>query len=163
MESLGEMRTTASKDFRKDRSIFARKKLKQSLRVRLALFVLRDILAAPLYRAARLPLPEPLTEVLDVAKSIVPTRRPGGELMPFIGETVLKLRKGYDLILNVAPEGCMVSSMGETISNALRQAAPHAKGKVEPLFSQQGDVDESAIELALLRALGPARLMSGDG
>lgn len=157
-ESIGEIRRATSAGFRRERGAFAIQKVKRSFKMRLSIFGLRRILAAPLYSAARLHIPEPMTDVLGVAGTIVPTRRPGGELMPFVGETILKLRDGYDLILNVAPEGCMVSSMGEVIAKALVDAVPQAKGKVEHLFSQQGDVDEGALERALLTVLGPQRL-----
>lgn len=137
---------------------FLRKKQKQRLGGAAAHFGMRQILAAPLYRAAGLAMPDSVVEVLEVAKEVVSTRRPGGELMPFIGEAVLKLRDGYDLVLNVAPEGCMVSSMAEVIVPAIARACPDAKGKVLPLFSQQGDVDKEQLETLLLKTLGPNRV-----
>jgi predicted nucleotide-binding protein (sugar kinase/HSP70/actin superfamily) len=98
-----------------------------------------------------------MREVLELAAEVVPTRRPGGELVPYIGEAVLKLREGYDLVLNVAPEGCMVSSMGEAITPGIHAAAPGCRGKIQPLFSQQGDIDAELIQTALLKTVGPER------
>lgn len=103
-------------------------------------------------------MPEKLTKVLAMAQRVIPTRRPGGELIPYVGEAALKLEKGYDLVLNIAPEGCMVSSMGEVITPAIYRAFPQAKGKILPIFSQQGDVDREKLEQALLQAFGPERV-----
>jgi predicted nucleotide-binding protein (sugar kinase/HSP70/actin superfamily) len=102
-------------------------------------------------------MPEAMPEVLDAAQPVISTRRPGGELVPYVGEAVLKLQHGYDLVLNVAPEGCMVSSMGEAITPGIYAAAPGSKGKVQHLFSQQGDVDDELIAQALLKTIGPIR------
>jgi hypothetical protein len=119
--------------------------------------LLRERIARPLYDAAGLEMPEAMHHVLDVAAEVVPTRRPGGELVPYIGEAVLKLREGYDLILNVAPEGCMVSSMGEAITPGIYAAVPGSRGRIQHLFSQQGDVDEELMQVALLKTIGPER------
>jgi activator of 2-hydroxyglutaryl-CoA dehydratase/predicted nucleotide-binding protein (sugar kinase/HSP70/actin superfamily) len=120
--------------------------------------LLRKVMASPFYRAADLAQPESVPKVLKSATRVISTMRPGGELVPYLGEALLKLEKGYDLILNIAPEGCMVSSMGEVITPALYQAAPEFKGKIQPLFSQQGDIDENKLGQAVLQALGPERL-----
>lgn len=132
-----------------------RKKRKRLMKLKMIHFLLRKVLAAPLYRAAGVEMPEPMPKALDTAGQILPTRRPGGELPPYIGEAMQKLREGYDLVLNVAPEGCMVSSMGEVMTPAIVQAVPGASGRIQHLFSQQGDVDEELIALALLKVLGP--------
>ena len=157
-ESLAEIKRGGDKAFLKNRRTFLWKKRKRLVSVSATHFFLRSILAAPLYRAAGVILPEALPKVLAKAKEIIPTRRPGGELIPYVGEVALKLEKGYDLILNIAPEGCMVSSMGEVITPAIYQKFPTAKGKIQPLFSQQGDIDEDKLEQALLQALGPERM-----
>ncbi|MBN1958311.1 MAG: hypothetical protein JXQ81_03435 [Desulfuromonadales bacterium] len=157
-ESRAEIKRGGSERFERQRRTFLRKKQKRYLAVSATRFFLRQVLAAPLYRAAGLNLPEPLTKVLERAKAIVATRRPGGELIPYLGEAALKLDKGYDLILNIAPEGCMVSSMGEVITPAIYQSCPGALGKIQPLFSQQGDIDRSQLNQALLIALGPEKL-----
>lgn len=156
-EATAEMRRAHNEPFRQNRIHFKKEKQKRLLRLEATHFGMRHILAAPLYRAAGIRMPEPMPIVLKTAKAVVSTRRPGGELIPFLGEAVIKLREGYDLVLNVAPEGCMVSSMGEVITPAIRNACPDAQGKVLPLFSQQGDIDREQLELALLKALGPAR------
>ncbi|MGD9255989.1 MAG: hypothetical protein PVF23_09505, partial [Chromatiales bacterium] len=123
-------------------------------------FLLREVLARPLYRSANLRMPESMETILDVAGTVIPTKRPHGELLPYVGEALLKLRDGYDLVLNVAPEGCMVSSMGEAISPGINAAAPEANGKIQHLFSQQGDIDRELIALALLKTIGPERYYS---
>ena len=120
-------------------------------------FLLREVLAKPLYRSANLRMPESMENILEVAGTVIPTKRPHGELLPYIGEALLKLRDGYDLVLNVAPEGCMVSSMGEAITPGIHAAAPEANGKIQHLFSQQGDIDRELIALALLKTIGPER------
>ena len=108
-------------------------------------------------------MPEAMPKVLDKAKKIIPTRRPGGELMPYVGEALSKLEKGYDLVLNIAPEGCMVSSMGEVITPAIYKACPDAQGKIQPLFSQLGDVEQDKLHQAILQALGPERMYGNPG
>jgi hypothetical protein len=59
-----------------------------------------------------------------------------------------------DVFLSVAPTGCMVTSMGEVMTPKLQQAGA---GRIQSLFSADGDVDEELLGLALLRALGPER------
>lgn len=119
--------------------------------------LLRHALAGPLYRAAGLELPVAMPVVLDRAGAVIPTRRPGGELVPYVGEALIKLRAGYDLVLNVAPEGCMVSTMGEALTPRIAASAPGADGRIQHLFSQQGDLDEELLALVLLKTLGPER------
>ena len=118
-------------------------------------FVFSRVLARPLYKAAGLPMPEPMTEVLAAAREVMPTLRPYGELAPYVGEALHKLRDGVDLFLNVAPEGCMVSSMGEVMTPSILQAAGDTRGKIQNIFSANGEVDEELLTLALLKALGP--------
>ena len=119
--------------------------------------LLRQVLARPLYRAAGVPLPEPMREVLMEAEAIMPTLRPGGELGPYVGEALLKLRHGCDLFLNVAPEGCMVSSMGEVLTPKILQTAGDSDGRLQNLFSSDGEIDEEALTVALLKVMGPEK------
>ncbi len=92
---------------------------------------------------------------LEVPKEIMPTLRPVGELGPYLGEALIKLREGVGLLLNVAPEGCMVSSMGEVLTPRILQAAEASHGQVQNLFSSDGDVNEELLTLALSKTLGP--------
>lgn len=162
-ESQAELRHDLSFPRRQQIRRFLGKKRRRLLALHAVDFMQRQLLARPLYRAAGLAMPEAMPKVLDEARAVIATRRPGGELIPYIGETMLKLKKGFDLIINVAPEGCMVSSMGEVITPGIMQAVPEAKGKVFPLFSQQGDVDQEALAMALLKTLGPERFYAaGD-
>jgi len=136
---------------------FKWRKEKRLFGVKITHYVLREILAKPLYTAAGLKMPESMPDIMETAEAVIHTKRPGGELVPYVGEAVQKLKEGYDLVLNVAPEGCMVSSMGEAITPGIYAAVPEAKGKVQHLFSQQGDVDEELIQVALLKTIGPER------
>ncbi|MDH5329809.1 MAG: acyl-CoA dehydratase activase-related protein [Aquincola sp.] len=123
-------------------------------------FVLRRLLAGPLYAAAGLPLPPSTRPLLDEARAILPTLRPIGELVTYIGEAVTELRGGSDIVLNVAPQGCMVSSMGELLTPAIEglQSQP-GRGRIQHLFSAEGDVNEELLTLAVLKSLGPERYL----
>ena len=159
-EGSEELQRTPDAAMRKQLKRQRRQKRKQLAGLKAIQFILREVLARPLYRAANARMPESMGHILDVAGVLIPTKRPGGELVPYIGEALLKLREGYDLVLNVAPEGCMVSSMGEVITPGINAAAPGAAGKIQHLFSQQGDVDRELIALALLKTIGPERYYS---
>ncbi len=156
-ESSQQLKRDVPVEERKRLKRYRRSKQARLLGLKAAYFILRRIIAAPLYRAASLDMPDPVSKVLDIGEQVITTKRPGGELVPYIGEAVMKLRKGYDLVLNVAPEGCCVSSMGEAITPGIYNAVPDAHGKVQHLFSQQGDVDDELIALALLKTIGPER------
>jgi len=156
-ESKEELKHKNSESEHKRLSSYKRKKQLRLIGLNLIHFILRNIIAKPLYDAANLKMPEAMPKILDVAESVIQTKRPGGELVPYVGEAVLKLQEGYDLILNVAPEGCMVSSMGEAITPGIHAAVPESQGKIQHLFSQQGDIDEELIQLALLKTIGPER------
>jgi predicted nucleotide-binding protein (sugar kinase/HSP70/actin superfamily) len=118
---------------------------------------LRGLLAKPLYRAAGLDLPEAMDTVLGRSRRILPKLKPQGELAPYIGEALGKLDKGCDLFLNIAPEGCMVSAMGEMLTDAIRQQATAAKpsARIQSLFSADGELDEERLQMALLKTLSP--------
>jgi hypothetical protein len=152
-----ELQRTGDASRRRELRALRRTRRKQLAGLKAIQFLLREVLARPLYRAANVRMPESMEHILDVAGSVIPTKRPAGELVPYIGEALLKLREGYDLVLNVAPEGCMVSSMGEVITPGINAAVPGASGKIQHLFSQQGDVDRELIALALLKTIGPER------
>jgi len=115
----------------------------------------RNVLARPMYKAAALKFPHPMANVFDAARSVVPTLKPFGELVPYVGETIMNLREGKDLVLNVAPEGCMVSSMGEILSPKILDVVDREGARIQYLFSNEGEVDSDLLRLALLKALGP--------
>ena len=125
-------------------------------RSRIITTALRRLIAAPLYRAAGLPMPEPMSEVLQTAKEILPNLHPQGELAPYVGEALIQLRQGADLFLNVAPEGCMVSTMGETLTPRIMAACPDATGRIQHLFSNDGEIDTELLVTALLKGMGPS-------
>jgi hypothetical protein len=109
-----------------------------------------------MYKAAGIPMPHAMQDVFAKARPVLPTLQPYGELVPFIGEAMLQLNDGVDLFLNAAPEGCMVSSMGEILSPEILRSAPQ-KSRVQHLFSTEGEVDEDVLRLALLKVMGPER------
>lgn len=55
----------------------------------------------------------------------------------------------------------MVSTMGKALGRTIQLACSEVKGKVLPLFSQQGDVSKEQLEQALLCAVGPEFLVRG--
>ncbi len=118
-------------------------------------FVLRKVIARPLYKNAKVEMPEPMSLVLKKTKGFIPTSRPTGELRPYAGEAILKTEEDYDLFLNVAPEGCMVASMGEALTPKLAEITKNHHGRIQNLFSSEGDVDEELLSLSLLKTLGP--------
>lgn len=128
----------------------ARNRLKRIGRLR---WMLRNLLAKPLYEAAGLTLPKAAAETMEVAKEVLPTLRPIGELGPYAGEVILGLREGHDVFLNVAPTGCMVSTMGQVFAPRLRAAAA-GEGRIQHLFSADGEVNAETLALAMLKRLG---------
>ena len=126
-------------------------------RIRLKRFMLRHILARPLFRAANLKMPTASVELIKASKELLPTLRPVGELAPYVGEALLELRDGIDVLLNVGPNGCMVSSMGEVLTPRIMQAAGVKSGRIQNLFSADGDVNEELLTLVVLKAMGPER------
>jgi len=123
-------------------------------------FLLRRLVAGPLYRAARLPMPAPTAEVIRATRELLPTLRPLSEIVAYVGEALTELRSGVDLFLNVGPGGCMVASMGEALTPAIVHAA--GRGRIQHLFSAEGDLDEELLKLSLLRALGPERYYGAE-
>ncbi len=138
----------------------ARRKLRTA---KLFRFVLRKVLARPLYAACGIPLPPAAERSVEVSRELLPTHRPIGELAPYLGETLIELRRGADVVLNVAPSGCMVSTMGEVLTPCLQHADGVGSGRVQTLLSAEGDVDEEALTLAVLKATGPRRFYTRAG
>jgi len=131
---------------------------KRKLRtIKMLRFLFRDLLARPLYRAGRLKMPVPVDQIVQASRELLPTYRPGGELSPYIGEALIELRHGTDVVLNVAPSGCMVSTMGEVLTPSIMHADGIESGRIQTLLSAEGDVDEEALTLAILKAMGPQR------
>lgn len=120
-------------------------------------FLLRKGLARPLYRASGLHMPPPASQVVEAARELLPTYRPIGELAPYIGEALVELRHGADVILNVAPNGCMVASMGEILTPSIMHAGGIGSGRIQTLLSAEGDINQEALTLAILKAIGPQR------
>jgi len=132
-------------------------KIKNLSRLR---WILRSLVAKPLYKAAGLHLPVSATDNLKAAERVLPTLRPVGELAPYVGEVILGLEHGADLFLNVAPTGCMVSAMGQVISPCLRHAVQDEKcGHVQPLFSADGEVNGELLSMSILKSLGPEKFL----
>ncbi|OGA16237.1 MAG: hypothetical protein A3H32_07680 [Betaproteobacteria bacterium RIFCSPLOWO2_02_FULL_63_19] len=94
---------------------------------------------------------------MEGSRALLPTLRPAGELVTYLGEAAAELRHGAQVVLNVAPHGCMVASMGELLTPAIEACA--GRGRVQHLFSAEGDLDEELLGLAVLKALGPERYL----
>ena len=124
-------------------------------------FMLRHLMAHPLYRAACLPMPAATRTVLAASRELIPTLRPLSEIATYAGEVLHELREGADLVLNVAPNGCMVATMGEALTPAIL-ARTAGEGRIQHLFSADGDVNEELLTLALLKAMGPERYYRAD-
>jgi predicted nucleotide-binding protein (sugar kinase/HSP70/actin superfamily) len=115
---------------------------------------LRNLLAKPLYKDAMVPMPHSMHDIYAAAQPIIATGKPYGELVPFVGEAVLKCREGIDLILNVSPEGCMVSGMGDMLIPSILAAANSGRQTdIVTLCSRNGEVDEEKLLIALLKTL----------
>ncbi|MGD8843606.1 MAG: acyl-CoA dehydratase activase-related protein, partial [Gammaproteobacteria bacterium] len=130
--------------------------------IKLLRFVLRHVLARPLYKAATLKMPISSAEMMNAAKELLPTLRPRGELAPYIGEALTELRHGVDVLLNVGPTGCMVSSMGEVLTPRILQAAGATSGRIQTLFSADGGVNEELLTLVVLKTMGPDRYYTAE-
>lgn len=95
------------------------------------------------------------SDMIEVSKELLPTHRPLGELAPYLGEALIELRHDIDLLLNVGPNGCMVSSMGAVLTPSILQAEGIKTGRIQNLFSADGDVDQELLTMAVLKAMGP--------
>ena len=102
-------------------------------------------------------MPISAKKAVSASRELVPTYRPIGELAPYIGEALIELRQGADLVLNVAPNACMVSSMGDVLTTRIMHADGVKTGRIQTLLSAEGDVDDEALTLAVLKATGPNR------
>ena len=118
-------------------------------------YILRNLMARPLYRAAGLSLPPATRHVVQDTRQLIPTLRPLSEIATYVGEAVDELREGTDLVLNVGPNGCMVASMGEVLTPAIMAAGQPGHGRIQHLFSSEGDVNEELLTMAVLKAMGP--------
>lgn len=129
----------------------------QSVRSRVSMlrFVLRRLLITPLFKAAGVRMPLANSDMIEVSKELLPTHRPLGELAPYLGEALIELRHDIDLLLNVGPNGCMVSSMGAVLTPSILQAEGIKTGRIQNLFSADGDVDQELLTMAVLKAMGP--------
>lgn len=137
------------KEIRKARKIY--------LLLKAAYKMLRKLAVEPLYRAAGLHPPIDIGSVLARTARLIPTLKPKGELQTYVGEAIAKLEEGYHLILNAAPEGCMVSSMGQLLTPQILRIAGNGKTRIESLFTLNGEVDEEKLRLSLLKQLSPEK------
>jgi len=118
---------------------------------------LRNVLAGPLYKAAGMEIPEEMAEAIKEAQPVIPKYKPFGELVPYVGETISQLNNGANLVLNVAPEGCMVASMGEMLSPKIMQRVKSNTARIQHLFTTDGEINEELLKLSLLKILGPEK------
>ena len=68
------------------------------------------------------------------------------------------LRRRADVFLNVAPRGCLVSSMAAAMSPRFCSAVPDARGRIQHLFSADGEVADEILAVAVLKSIGPRRI-----
>jgi activator of 2-hydroxyglutaryl-CoA dehydratase/predicted nucleotide-binding protein (sugar kinase/HSP70/actin superfamily) len=121
----------------------------------------RNVLAAPLYNAAGIEMPHQIKNLFSTAKPVLPTFKPTGELVPFVGEAITQLNDGTDLVLNVAPEGCMVALMGEMLGTKIMELVSNKNARIQHLFTAEGEINEELLRLSLLRLLGPEKFYQG--
>jgi len=121
---------------------------------------LRNVLAKPLYKVSGLEIPHRMSKIIAEAKPVLPTYKPCGELVPYVGETISQLNEGADLVLNVAPEGCMVSSLGAILTPKIMQSVKNNKALIQYLFSSEGELNEDLLRLSLLKIFGPEKYYS---
>jgi activator of 2-hydroxyglutaryl-CoA dehydratase/predicted nucleotide-binding protein (sugar kinase/HSP70/actin superfamily) len=121
---------------------------------------LRKVLAEPLYKAAGLEIPHQMKKAVAAAKLVLPKYKPFGELVPYVGETILQLNAGKNLVLNVAPEGCMVASMGEMLRPIMIKLVDNDKARIQYLSTTEGEINEDLLRLSLLKILGPEKYYS---
>jgi hypothetical protein len=152
-DKLGRLQTSTSGSRENDE---AKQEIHKRIRMmRTIQTILRKLIAGPLYRAAGIHMPVSTAEVLKTSRELLPTLRPLSEIATYLGEALSELRKGTDIVLNVAPNGCMVASMGEVLTPAIIAANVTGHGRIQQLFSAEGDVNEELLTLALLKAMGP--------
>lgn len=133
------------------------KKLRSSLsRMHLVIKILRKVLAKPLYDAGQVDVPDNMAKVLTHTKKILPSLKPRGELPPYVGEAILKIDEGVDLFLNIAPEGCMVSSMGQLFGHSILEIS-NSSARIQDLFSLNGEVNYEQLQTAILKSIGPSK------
>ena len=65
------------------------------------------------------------------------------------GEAFAERRSGIDVLLNVGPTGCVIASMGEVLTPRILQAAGDRSGRIQTLFSADGDVSRELLTLAV--------------
>ena len=127
------------------------------------IYNLRTILAAPLYKAAGLYIPYSMKQAIVSAKGVLPKYKPFGELVPYVGETISHLNNGTNLVLNVAPEGCMVASMGEMLTPKIMELVTNSNARIQRLFTNEGEIDDDLLQLSLLKILGTEQYHSQNG
>jgi activator of 2-hydroxyglutaryl-CoA dehydratase/predicted nucleotide-binding protein (sugar kinase/HSP70/actin superfamily) len=137
-----------------DRTAVVRTERGKIRQARMLRFAMRQILARPLYAAARVSMPPCTARMLEATREVLQTLRPLDELITYVGEALTALRKGAHVLLNVGPNGCLVATMGEVLTPRIL-SAEGVKGRIQPLFSAEGDVNEDLLNLVLLKALGP--------
>ncbi len=125
-------------------------------------YFVRNILAKPLYDSANIKMPENMDNVLESAKKLISSLKPDWELSPYVWEALVKLWQGTDLFLNIAPEGCMVSTMGELMNKVILSFSKKSSNitknqSIETLLSSHWEFDEWKYETILLKLLWPEK------
>jgi hypothetical protein len=122
--------------------------------------ILRNVLAKPLYEAAGIEMPHSIKKEMEIAAPVLPTLKPEGELVPYVGMAISQLNNGIDLFLNVGPEGCMVSSLGEMLTPKIMEFVKSENSRIQHLFTTEGEIDEDLLRLSLLKIMGTEKYYS---
>ena len=100
-------------------------------------------------------MPHSVRDYITAARTVAPTLKPEGELIPYIGATITEINQGADLVLNLAPEGCMVASMGEMLNPKIFQIVDNKSARIQHMSTTDGEINEDLLNLALLKIFGP--------
>ena len=101
-----------------------------------------------------------MKKAIIAAKPVLPKYKPFGELVPYVGETIEQLNNGKHLVLNVAPEGCMVASMGEMLGPKIMQFVDNSAARIQYLSTTECEINEDLMKLSLLKTLGSEKYYS---
>jgi predicted nucleotide-binding protein (sugar kinase/HSP70/actin superfamily) len=118
--------------------------------------ILRKLFVGPLYSAAGIDMPHDIKYILKKAQALNQHLKPEGELPLYLGETINKIEEGVDLVLNVAPENCMVAAMGQALSQPI-QNHTGKNSRIQDLFSLNGEINKEKLQIAVLRTVGPEK------
>jgi len=118
--------------------------------------VFRSLFIEPLYKAAVIDIPHETSHILEKSRQLNKNLKPEGELPLYVGEAISKIEDGIDLFLNVSPESCMVSAMGQSFTAPIHKLTGK-NTRIQDLFSINGEINREKLQLSILRTLGPEK------